>query len=67
MRIILRLICEILSRIAVKISFLWGHKHCVYAAASFAATDTSWYLRNDMQNCTFVILYMNIKYIAQCL
>ena len=29
MHIILRLICENLSRIAVKISFLWGHIHCV--------------------------------------
>ena len=40
MYIILRLICEILSRIAVTISFLWGHKHGVhvYATASFAAS-----------------------------
>ena len=65
--LILRLICEILSKIAVKISFLWGCKLCVYAVSSFVATDTSWYLRNDMQNRTSVILYMNIKCIAQCL
>ena len=60
MHIISRLICEILSRIAVKISFLWGRKHCVYAAVSFAAIVASSYLRNDMQNCTCIILYMNI-------
>ena len=65
MAIILRLICENLSSIAVKISFLWGRIHGVYAEASFTASDTSLYLRNDMQNFTFVILYMNIIYIAQ--
>ena len=45
MRIILRLICVILSRRTVTISFLWCRRHCVYATASFAAIDTSWYLR----------------------
>ena len=35
------LLCEILSSITVKMSFLWGRKHCVYAAASFAASVTS--------------------------
>ena len=40
MYIILRLICEILSKIAVKINFLWGRKHGVYEAASFAASNT---------------------------
>ena len=35
MFIILRLICEILSGIAVEISFLWDSKHGVYGAASF--------------------------------
>ena len=55
MIITLRLICESLSRIAVKIRFLWFHKLCVYAAASFAATHTSWYLGNDMQKCASVI------------
>ena len=60
MHIILRLICESLRRIAVKISFLWCRKHCVYAAVSFAAVVTLWYLSNVMQNYTSVILYMNI-------
>ena len=54
MAIILRLICENLSSIAVKISFLWGCEHCVYAEASFAASVSSWYLRSDMQNFTSV-------------
>ena len=35
MYIILRLFCETFSRIAVKLSFLWGHKHSAYAAALF--------------------------------
>ena len=65
MAIILRLICKKLSRIAVKISFLWGCEHSVYAEASFAAIVTSRYLRYDMQNFTSVILYMNIIYITQ--
>ena len=38
MNIILRLICEKLSRIAVKISFLWGREYGEYATASFAAS-----------------------------
>ena len=67
MHIILRLICENLSIIAVKISFLWGRIHCVYAAASFAAIVTSCYLRNDIQNFTVIILYMNIICNAQWL
>ena len=62
MSIILKLICEKLSSIAVKISFIRGDKH-VYAAASV----TSWYLRNDMQNFNSLILYMNIICIAQYL
>ena len=65
MTIILRLICDNLSCIAVKISFLWGYEHYVYAEVSFAASVTSRYLRNDMQNFTSVILYMNIIYITQ--
>ena len=60
MYIIWRLICEILSRIAVIMSFLWGPKDCVYAAVSFATSVTSWYLRNNMQNFTSVYLYINI-------
>ena len=62
MAIILRLICENLSSIAVKISSLWGREHGVYAEASCAASVTSRYLRNIMQNFTSVILYMNIIY-----
>ena len=65
MAIILRLICENLSRIAVSISFLWGCEHTAYAKASFVAIVTSRYLRNNMQNFTSVILYMNIIYITQ--
>ena len=60
MYIILRLICEILSRPAVKISFLWGLKHIVYSAASFSASVTSSFLRNDMPNFTSDFFYMNI-------
>ena len=63
MAIILRLMCENLSSIAVKISFLWGREHGVYAEASFVASVT--YLGNNVQNFTSVILYMNIIYIAQ--
>ena len=40
MYIILRLVCENSSRIAVKMSFLWGPKHGVYAAVSFLAKVT---------------------------
>ena len=65
MAIILRLICENLSSVAVKISFLWGCEHCVYAEVSFAASVSLRYLRDDMQNLTSVILYMNIIFIAQ--
>ena len=67
MLIILRLVCEIFSRIAVKISFLWCPKHGVYAAPSFSANVMSWCWRNDTQNFTSVILYMNIIFIAQWL
>ena len=38
MYIILRLVCEILSRISFKISFLWGRKIDVLGTASFAAS-----------------------------
>ena len=65
MHIILRLVCEKLSGIAVKIGFLWGRILCVYAAASFAAIVTSSYLRNDIYNFTSIILYMNIVCNAQ--
>ena len=47
--------------IAVKMSFLWGGKHGLYAAASFEASIMSWYLRNNLQNFTSDILYMNIR------
>ena len=57
---ILRLICENLSSKAVKISFLWGREHGVYAASV-----TSRYLRNDTLNFTSVMLYINIIIIAQ--
>ena len=65
MAIIKRLIWENVSSIAVQISFLWGSEHCVYTEASFAAIVTSLYLRNDMQNFTSVVLYMNILDISQ--
>ena len=54
MYIILRLVCE--NLIAVKLSFLWGPKYGVYAAASFSVSVTAWYLSNDTQNFTYVIL-----------
>ena len=56
MHITLRLICEKFIRIAVKISFLWG----VFAATSVSASVTSLCLRNDTQNLTFIISYLNI-------
>ena len=64
MCIILRLVCETFSIIAVIISFQWGLKHFVYAAGSFSANVTSWCLRNDTRICTSDILYMNIILIA---
>ena len=67
MCIIWRLICEILSGIAVQIRFLWDFKYGVYGAASFIAIVTSWYLRKDMRKFTSVILYVNIRCIAQWL
>ena len=67
MDIVLRLVCEILSRIAVKISFLWVSTHSVYAEASFSANVTSWCSRNDTQIFISVYLYMNIIFIAQWL
>ena len=65
MYIILRLVCEKLGRLAFKISFLWGPKHGVYAAASFSANVTSLCSRNGPQNFTSVILCMSIIFIAQ--
>ena len=53
MYIILLLISDIWSRIAVKISFLWGHKYGVYAVVSFPASVISWYLHNNMQKFYF--------------
>ena len=67
MCIIFRLICEILSGIAVEIRFLGDSKHGVYGAASFIAIVRSWYLRKDIRKFTWIILYMNIICIAQWL
>ena len=53
MYIILRLVHEYLSSVAVKISFLWGRKHGKNAAASFSASV--------IQNFTSVILYTVIQ------
>ena len=65
--IILRLICGILSKLAVKINFLRACLHGVYAATSLAASVTSRCLSNDIQNATSVILYINIIFIAKWL
>ena len=65
--IILRLICEILSGIAVEIRFLWNSKHGVYGAVSFIAIVTSCYLCKDMRKFTSAILYMDIICIPQWL
>ena len=67
MCIILRLICEVLSWIAVDIRFLWDYKHGVYGAGSFIAIVTSWYLRKDMIKFNSAILYMNIIFITRWL
>ena len=67
MCIILRLVCENLSGIAAKISFLWGPRHHVYVVASFSANVMSRCSHNDTQFFTSVILYMNIIFIAQWL
>ena len=48
-----RLICDILSSIAIKISFVCSCRYGVYAASV-----TSWYLCNDIRNFTFVILFI---------
>ena len=57
---------KILSWIAVKIRFLLGPLHDVYAT-SFSANVTSWCSRDDTQIFTSVIFYMNIIFIAQWL
>ena len=57
--IILRLICDTLSKIAVKISFPRGPQHDVYASGAFSVSVTSWYLHKDMQNFASVILLLN--------
>ena len=64
---ILRLGCEHFSRIYVKISFLRGPKHGIYAAESISANVTSWCSLNDTQIFTSVILYVNIIFIAKWL
>ena len=60
MNYILRLVSENFSWIYVKISFLRGPKHGVYAAESISTNVTSWCSRNNTQIFTSVILYMNI-------
>ena len=60
MCIILRLICEILSGIAVEIKFLWDSKHGVYREASFKAIDMTWYLCKNTRKFTSIILHLNI-------
>ena len=67
MYIIWRQVCETFSRIAVKRSFLWGHKHAAYAAASFSANVTSWCSGNDTQIFASGILYINIIFITEWL
>ena len=69
MHITFRLICENFSRVTLNKSFLWGSKYGAYAASSVAASVTSWYLRNDRKNFTFVISYIKFvcMYIAQWL
>ena len=67
MYIIFRLVCETFSSIAVKISFLWGNKHGVYAAASISTNVMLWCSRNDTQIFASVNLYINIIFIAQWL
>ena len=62
--IILRLVREKFSRINVKISLLWGHKHGVYTTASFLANMTSWCSRNDTQIFTSVIFIWNHIYLT---
>ena len=67
MYIILRLVCENFSRIAVKITYLWGPKHGVYAAVSFQQIWRPDVSRNDPEIFNSFILYMNIIFIAQWL
>ena len=59
MYIILRLVCENVSRKAIKISFLGGLKHDVYAAASYLANVTLGCSSKDTQLFTSVILYIS--------
>ena len=62
MYIILKLVYENFSSIAVKISFLWGPKHGVYAAPSRHFQQTC---RRDahVTTCTFLLpLYEDLIY-----
>ena len=52
MYIIIRLICENLSKEAVKLSFRKGRKHNVYAAASIVVSVKSYYLREKGSDLT---------------
>ena len=60
MFIILRLICENLSVLATKLSFLLGRKHDEYAAAPLADSGRP-------ATFNFIILYLNIICIAKWL
>ena len=51
-----------MSRIAVKINFLWG-RLCSSVICSKCHVVIHVYIRNDMQNFTSVILYMNIIHV----
>ena len=67
MYFMLRLISENLSTLAVKISFLLGRKHGVCTAQSFVTSVMLWYIRNNMQKFTSIILNMTTICIAQWL
>ena len=64
MYIILRLVCENFSRIAVKISFLGGPKRGVYPTTSFSSIVMPGCLHNDTQFFSAIMLYMHIIYIS---
>ena len=64
MHIIFKLVCETFSRITVKISFLWGHKHGVYAAAWFSANETSWCSRTTHTFFLLSLFCISMSYLS---
>ena len=54
-----------MKRKAVRISFLQGREQGIYAAGTFSARVTSWFLPNNMQYFFLLFFFINIIFIAQ--